>query len=125
MYDVLTETIYFFAAYSACGHVAYMLVRMGPVFRIGMVHPYTLSIIIPYRHLIVPYYYISSYGSAGSLYFPEEVAASRWAALTDTQRLTELLSLKHPWFLLELGILFVACVYFLLIRVQLLLYGAV
>uniref|UniRef100_A0A7S3HSX0 Vomeronasal type-1 receptor n=1 Tax=Spumella elongata TaxID=89044 RepID=A0A7S3HSX0_9STRA len=82
-------------ALSACGHVAYMLVRMGPVFRIG------------------------------SLYFPEESPASRWAALTDTQRLTELLSLKHPWFLLELGILFVACVYFLLLRVQLLLYGTV
>lgn len=80
------------AAYSACGHLAYLLVRMGPVFRIG------------------------------SLYFPSPEALGRWAKLSDAQRLRELLALKHPYFALELGILLVATLYFAGLRVWWLLY---
>ena len=80
-----------YTACSACGHLSYMLVRMGPVFRIG------------------------------SLYFPEEAALQRWAALNDTQRLRELVALKHPYFALELGLLLVACIYFMYLRINLLL----
>lgn len=74
-------------AYSASGHVAYMLVRLGPVFRIG------------------------------SLYFPEEAQLQRWAQLSDSQRLGELLRGQHPFFALELGILATAVVYFAYLRV--------
>lgn len=70
-----------------------MLVRLGPVFRIG------------------------------SLYFPMEADLKRWAALSDAQRLRELLSGEHPYFALELGILACAIVYLAYLRLSLALIG--
>lgn len=62
-------------AVSGTGHAAYLLVRLGPVFRLG------------------------------SLYFPSEAEKKAWNEKTDYSRLMELLSGKHPWFILELGLL--------------------
>jgi hypothetical protein len=74
-------------ALSATGHVAYMVVRLGPVFRIG------------------------------SMYMEGEKEKKWWSKeLTDTQRLKLLLAGKYPWFALELGLLAVACVYFTWLR---------
>ena len=53
----------------------------------------------------------------GSLYFPDPEALGRWAKLTDSQRLRELVALKHPYFALELGILLAATLYFAALRV--------
>jgi hypothetical protein len=76
-----------YAALSATGHVAYMLVRLGPVFRIG------------------------------SMYMTGPDEKKRWAKeLTDAQRLRLLLSGRYPWFALELAILAVACVTFTALR---------
>lgn len=71
-----------------------MLVRVGPVFRIG------------------------------SLYFPVEADLKRWAALSDAQRLRELLGGQHPYFALELGILACAIVFFAYLRISLALSAA-
>ena len=74
-------------ALSATGHVAYMIVRLGPVFRIG------------------------------SMYMKGEKEKKRWSKeLTDGERLRLLLAGKYPWFALELGLLAVACVYFTVLR---------
>ena len=75
-----------FSALSATGHVSYMIVRLGPVFRIG------------------------------SMYLPNEVEKKRWHDKTDVQRIFILLSGEHPWFTLELGLLAFACVYFTFLR---------
>lgn len=63
-----------------------MLVRLGPVFRIG------------------------------SLYLPNSEEKKKWHGYTDKQRLDVLLSGKYLWFSLELGILAFACTYFSILR---------
>lgn len=69
------------------GHVAYMLVRIGPVFRLG------------------------------SHYLHNEIDKRRWALLTDGERLAELIyEQKYPYLSLELGLLLLASVYFLYLR---------
>lgn len=80
------------SAHSASGHIAYMLVRVGPVFRIG------------------------------SLYFPAEADLKRWAQLSDAQRLRELMQGRHPFFALELSILASAIVYFSYLRLSTLIF---
>lgn len=64
-----------------------MLVRMGPVFRLG------------------------------SHYLNGEGDKRRWGLLTDRERLEELVVLrKYPYLTLELGLLLVTSVYFLFLR---------
>lgn len=74
------------AALSATGHVSYMVVRLGPVFRIG------------------------------SMYFNNSKDKERWAGNTDMERFRILMLGKHPWFALELGILAFGCIYFSYLR---------
>ena len=58
------------------GHIAYLVVRMGPVFRLG------------------------------SIYVPEGLEKEEWkGGMTDVQRLSELLRGRYPWLLLELGLM--------------------
>ena len=73
-------------ALSAAGHVSYMIVRLGPVFRIG------------------------------SMYFENKADKERWAKNTDMERFRILISGKHPWFALELGLLAFGCIYFAYLR---------
>jgi hypothetical protein len=64
-----------------------MLVRLGPVFRIG------------------------------TMYLEDPDERRRWTdELTDRQRLRLLLAGKYPWYSLELGLLATACAYFLYLR---------
>jgi hypothetical protein len=74
-------------ALSASGHIAYMIVRLGPVFRIA------------------------------SVYFPSSVMQEKWSNMTDLQRIGELLQGKHVWLSIELGLLTVTSVIFLLLRI--------
>ena len=76
-------------ALSATGHVAYMLVRLGPIFRLG--------------------------GGGGSIYMSEK-ERDAWTLLTDSQRMKALLLGQHLWLSLELSILLLACVYFCCLR---------
>ncbi|RYH12853.1 hypothetical protein EON65_37115 [archaeon] len=75
-------------AVSGVGHAAYLLVRLGPVFRLG------------------------------SLYFPSEAEKKVWNGRTDYNRLMELLSGKYPWFSLELGLLALSSMVMLGLRVE-------
>jgi len=77
-------------ALSAAGHVSYMIVRLGPIFRLG--------------------------GGGGSVYMSEEDNAL-WKSYTDGHRLAELSKGKHPWLSLELSLLFILCVVLLFLRV--------
>lgn len=79
-------------ALSASGHMAYMLVRVGPVFRLGSLY---------------------MEGGAGA-----EDKKKWWAEqLTDGQRLRQLLSGKYNWFLLEVSLLLLGIVVMLALRV--------
>ena len=74
------------AALSAAGHVSYMIVRLGPVLRIG------------------------------SMYFNNKADKELWARNTDMERFRILISGKHPWFALELGLPAFGCIYFAYLR---------
>ena len=64
-----------------------MVVRMGPVFRLG------------------------------SLYLKDEKDKARWGALSDSARLRELfVEIRYPFFALEIGLLFTASLYFAYLR---------
>jgi hypothetical protein len=73
-------------ALSGTGHVAYLIVRLGPVFRIG------------------------------SMYLPSSEEKKKWHDFTDVQRIQVLVSGAHPWFTLELGLLVFLCIYFTALR---------
>jgi len=75
-------------ALSATGHVAYMIVRLGPVFRIA------------------------------SVYFPDSADRDRWSSLTDMHRLVELFQGKHLWLSLELGLLCLTSIVFMMLRMS-------
>ena len=85
----LTDFFFFFdciLALSATGHVSYMIVRLGPVFRIG------------------------------SMYMSNEAEKKSWQNRSDYQKLCSLLSGEYPWFALEIGLLAVVCIYFIYLR---------
>lgn len=73
---------------SGMGHAAYLLVRMGPVFRLG------------------------------SLYITHHDEREKWGKLSDLSRLKQILSGQHPWFALELGLLFTTFIVMLALRLQ-------
>eukprot|EP01038_Epipyxis_sp_PR26KG_P010725 gene10725-14403_t len=74
-------------AVSAVGHLAYMLVRLGPVFRLG------------------------------TLYLVSKADKEEWQTASDLKRIKLLfIDWKHPYFALEIGILLIACVYFAYLR---------
>ena len=73
-------------ALSSTGHIAYMIVRLGPVFRIG------------------------------SMYIDNAEDKKRWGNNTDIRRLQILMSGKYPWFSFEIGLLAFACLYFASLR---------
>lgn len=84
---LITDPRYLFtSALSATGHISYMIVRLGPVFRIG------------------------------SMYLDSAEEKKRWSDNTDMERFRILMSGKYPWFSLELGLLAFACVYFAYLR---------
>jgi hypothetical protein len=84
----LLHELVWLAAISATGHIAYMIVRLGPVFRIA------------------------------SLYFPDDMQRKAWNNMSDTQRLLALLAGNQPWLLLELGLLLGTSVMLLYIRLE-------
>lgn len=73
-------------ALSSTGHISYMIVRLGPVFRIG------------------------------SMYIDGAEEKKRWGSNTDVQRLQILMTGKYPWFSFEIGLLAFACLYFAYLR---------
>mmetsp|Transcript_1426 Transcript_1426/g.2307 ORF Transcript_1426/g.2307 Transcript_1426/m.2307 type:complete len:321 (+) Transcript_1426:45-1007(+) len=77
-------------AVSAVGHLSYLLVRIGPVFRVG------------------------------AKYFDNPIEKKRWSnELTDLQRLYILfVQFTYPLFAFEIGTMMAACLYFLLLRVM-------
>lgn len=77
-------------AISASGHVAYLLVRAGPVFRLG------------------------------SLYLDEEFKKKWQEEYTDYQRAQYLLSGKNFYFALEIGTMLLTIVVLVFLRLQLL-----
>lgn len=80
-------------ALSASGHISYMLVRMGPVFRIG------------------------------SLYFSDRPdLKAQWEVMSDFNRLKAILSLKYPFFSLELALLSLTIIVLLSLRLNISIY---
>ena len=77
-------------AISAAGHVSYMLVRIGPVFRLGSL------------------YMEDAGGEDKKKWWSEQ--------LSDAQRLRQLLSGNFNWFLLELSLLLLAIIVLSVLR---------
>lgn len=50
------------------------------------------------------------------MYLDSAEDKKRWSDNTDMERLRILMSGKHPWFSLELGLLAFACIYFAYLR---------
>ena len=73
-------------AVSAVGHASYLIVRIGPVFRIG------------------------------SIYLAEGEEKNKWGKSTDSYRLNAILKLKYPYFTLELGLMLLMIIYLLGLR---------
>lgn len=73
-------------ALSAAGHVAYMIVRAIPVFRIA------------------------------SQYFPNPQEREQWENLTDAERFKKLRQGENPWLALELSLMFICSAVLLYLR---------
>lgn len=73
-------------AVSSVGHISYLIVRMGPVFRLG------------------------------SIYVKEGEEKTKWQSLSDWNRLQAIVKFQYPYFTIELGLMFLMVIFLFYLR---------